>query len=907
MARVSTHAANSFLFNQTRRLNQRFIDGQLSVSTEKKSQNYQGIGVDSRRLVNIENTRNLLSHYKKYNEQEDVRLSVSDTTLNSIREDIRNFNKRLASFSTMPVKAKAQVDEVQSIAFRTLFSIQTYLNTNVDGSYLYSGGKTRTIPVDMGLTNVSDFQTKYDGSRTTYPRTRDAHLDTFSLSKDTNNLNKKHIDSSNFLQFRRDGDNDPTDGGGSSITASSAIFSHVTAGSYFTISNTTNNNGSFVVDSVSSDGRTLNINTKMFTDESESTGAVITYPNPADPHKTLQLTKDDFTNLTFTRSNDTMVSSAASGLTALKVGDYFTVSGSATNNGSYTIKSKTNNNTITIESIKLVDEGIKRTNAGGTVSLDLYTNTDVKFTASSKTIQVRQSGQNTGVADIFSGLNAGDQFTVANSTSNNSTFTVASISADGSTATVTETLTDETDTDGIAITGAVTYTSGTQVTFTNAGGAGSDTIQIKDGAGSALANAFSSLSVGDKFSVSGAGSGYDNAYYTVAGKSNSDSTVTVSEDITASTTTNTSGIHIESSSGGTSFFKMITNTDVEFNSSAKTIEIREPGTSTAVPNIFVGLKVGNTFVVSGSASNNGTKTITEISADGSKVTISEAVTDETDTDGVSFAGSGDVPLSYKSGTQTRFTNVGAAGNDTIQILDSSGSALSNAFDDLTVGQTFSLSGAGPGYDNTNYTIKSKSTDGSTVTVEEDITGSTVTDTDGVIIEAFAVAGKIVSSSYYKGDELTQTHRISSIRTITDELTAIDPAFEKAIRAMGLIIQGKYGTEGGLDQNLERVDQARYLLASAQDFVSSELPSGLSTELTSNLQNIQVDLAYKRVLIKDINALHHKMIGYYDAEVANLENTDMTETITRLLDDKRALEASFETYARVRQLSLIEYL
>ena len=50
-----------------------------------------------------------------------------------------------------------------------------------------------------------------------------------------------------------------------------------------------------------------------------------------------------------------------------------------------------------------------------------------------------------------------------------------------------------------------------------------------------------------------------------------------------------------------------------------------------------------------------------------------------------------------------------------------------------------------------------------------------------------------------------------------------------------------------------------------------------------------------------------MIGYYDAEVANLENTDMTETITRLLDDKRALEASFETYARVRQLSLIEYL
>ena len=170
--------------------------------------------------------------------------------------------------------------------------------------------------------------------------------------------------------------------------------------------------------------------------------------------------------------------------------------------------------------------------------MDLYTNTDVNFTASSKTIQVRQSGQSTGISDVFSGLVPGDQFTIAASSSNNNTFTVASVSTNGSSVTVTETVVDETDTDGITISGSVTYTSGTQITFTNVGGAGSDTIQIKDGGGNALNNAFTNLSIGDKVSISGAGTGYDNTGYTVTGKSNSDSTITIAEDISASTTTN---------------------------------------------------------------------------------------------------------------------------------------------------------------------------------------------------------------------------------------------------------------------------------------------------------------------------------------------------------------------------------
>jgi len=910
MSRISTLAANTLLLNQTLRTQSRILDGQVAVSSEKKSQDYKGIHVDSRRLVNIEHNRDLLQRYIKNNEQKDVGLTVSTTVVDNVQTAVKEFRKSLSTFSTFETKDAVKVKDIQDNAFRTLLTIQDYLNTDIDGRYLYSGGKKTTQPVAFGLTSVDAFQTKYDGSRTTYPVTRDAHLDTFSLTQDTNNLNNKHITPANFLQFRRDGDNDPTTSGTSSITASSAIFSNVAAGSYYTVSNTTNNNGSYVVDSVSSDGRSINVKTKMFTDELSVAAATITYVDPVDNTKTKTLSSTDFTDLTFTRDNDTMVSAAAAGLSALKVGEYFTVSGTAQNDGTYTIASKTNNNTVVIEAAKLTDEGTKRANTGGSVALDTYTNTDIEFTAASKTIQVRQSGTSTGVADIFSGLSAGDQFTVAGSTSNNATFTIVSLSADGSTATVSEAVTNETDTDGATFAGVgaatLAYTSGTQLIITNVGGAGTDTIQIANGVGGAISGAFGSVAIGDKVSLSGSAA-HDNANYTVTAINAATSTITVAEDITASVT-NTTGTHLEVNSGNKTFFNMVTNTDVEFNAATKVIEVRESGTTTAVPNIFTGLKIGNTFSIANTASNPGPFTITAIASDGSSVTVAEAVTAETDTTGALFTGTGDVPLSYASGTGVTFTNVGAAGTDTIQVLDGAGAALANAFKDLTVGQTFSMGGAGPGYDNANYTITAKSSDGSTVTVAEDITGVTKTDTDGVKIEAFAVSGTVSASSYYSGDTLTQTHRVDSGRNFVSNLTAVDPAFEKTLRAIGIILQGKFGTAGGLEQNTERVDQALYLLDSSQErTVASTPPTGLSTELTSSLQEIQITLGFNRVLIKNTNSLHENLIGFYDSNIADMENSDPLDTITRLLDDQRVLEASFQTYARIRQLSLTNFI
>jgi flagellin-like hook-associated protein FlgL len=161
-------------------------------------------------------------------------------------------------------------------------------------------------------------------------------------------------------------------------------------------------------------------------------------------------------------------------------------------------------------------------------------------------------------------------------------------------------------------------------------------------------------------------------------------------------------------------------------------------------------------------------------------------------------------------------------------------------------------------------------------------------------------------SYYRGDTVTQTHRVDSERSVSLDLTAADPAFEKAIRAMKLIAQGRFGSEGGLDQNTDRIEQALALLDSALDRASPDVgPNG--PEAASNLETIQREVGLHRALINDTNARLRGLIGALDNQVADVETVNPTEVATRLFDQANALEASLTTIARVRQLSLVKFL
>jgi len=608
MTRISSLAANTALVNQLLRTQTRLFDLQNQVSSEKVSQDYSGVAVQSQRLLNLENTTTNLKQFIENNNQMETRLNISGTVLDAIRTTIDDFRKNLDIYGQGATKDETRVKTIQDDAFRALKSIEDFLNTDIDGRYLFSGARVDTQPVSFGLSTVANFQSTYDGARVTIPTTRDAHLEDFSFNKDSG------TSAANWLTFVQD----QGATGVSRVTASSSEFSNVTVGSTITISGTGGvNDGTYEVAAVS--GTTIDIKTEQLTDE-VATPVTLSYQDPNNVNNTITLNS----SVSFTRSTNTIAFSSGDALTGVPAGTKITIAGAAagppTNNGSFTVKTAGTN--LVVESKRFTDQG-------------------------------------TGGAPYF------------------------------------------------------VFTAAANLSFVD-GGAAADTI-------------------------------------------------------------------------------------------------------TAPANTF---------------------------------------------------------------------------------QDASGAAL-------VAGLKITIAGTGTANDGNTYTIASVSADKSTVTLVSTDAVTAAANQNGTVTTTTA-AGTVASNSYYSGDAISLTHRVSSDRDFEFDLNAIDPAFEKAIRGIKLILQGSFGTEGGLDQNSQRIDQAKYLVQSSLNRTVGGTPP-FGTELTGSIDQRQIDLSFDQVLLNNTNNIHTDFIGFLEASAADIENADPLESITKLLDDQRALEASFQALARIGQLSLVNFL
>ena len=226
-------------------------------------------------------------------------------------------------------------------------------------------------------------------------------------------------------------------------------------------------------------------------------------------------------------------------------------------------------------------------------------------------------------------------------------------------------------------------------------------------------------------------------------------------------------------------------------------------------------------------------------------------------------------------------------------------ATQNPFANIPVGSSITIANASNSANNVTYTVAANTGSVITVAATQTVVSSGGTDTSSTL----TISSDI---SYYSGDEISRTHQTSKDREFSMDTTAINPAFEKAIRAMFIIAQGVYGTDGGLDKNTDRVDDALYLVRSALDpNIGGTPPYG--TESTSNMETVQTNIAYHRILINQTNEHNQRLIDFFDKNVIDVENIDQLTTITKLLDDQQSLEASYQSMARIRQLSLVNFL
>lgn len=239
-----------------------------------------------------------------------------------------------------------------------------------------------------------------------------------------------------------------------------------------------------------------------------------------------------------------------------------------------------------------------------------------------------------------------------------------------------------------------------------------------------------------------------------------------------------------------------------------------------------------------------------------------------------------------------------SGDDTIT------AATPGAFARLKAGQTITLSGSGLGNDGAYTVVSTNGSDRITIAGALAAGPATIPVTNSVVNGADA-AVTISSADYYRGDTIPLTHRVDDDRFLNLDLTAIDPAFEKAIRALGIIAQGGYRTPGGLDQNTARVDDAIDLLNGALDRTGGGAPYG--AELSGNLETAAMDIGFQQRLLHDAVKEQGELISFLTANVADIENVETVEAVTKLLDQGRALEAAYQAIAKVNSLSLSNYL
>ena len=235
-------------------------------------------------------------------------------------------------------------------------------------------------------------------------------------------------------------------------------------------------------------------------------------------------------------------------------------------------------------------------------------------------------------------------------------------------------------------------------------------------------------------------------------------------------------------------------------------------------------------------------------------------------------------------------SVSAADYGTLSFTNATGVIASTSgtspFTNIPVGSTITISGSG----SNNGTFTVTANDGDNITVAEALTDEVASATETLTAD--------LPNNYYQGDQLELEHRIDDDRSITLGINASNGAFEKVMRALGIMAQGD------LENNKDtRVAEALNLLNDALLHDGNTNP----TENAEDLSTVERTMGRNLNLLDDANSRHTEYIGFLETRIIDMENVDLTEAVTRLNDDVLALEVSMQAMARISQLSLAAYI
>lgn len=451
MTRVPTTATYNLYMSQMSKQKAAMTDISYQATTGNRYDSYDKYGLSTYRLLSLQNERAVTTKYLETNSITQVVLESQQTAVDGIRSaltDVRSqvrefFANDLAAMSENPTEEELlALQNVQEAAFEAMSLIAYYLNTQVDGNYVFGGGKTTTPPVDFPYTTLEEFQAVYDGDVLTYPTSYSASLSQMSTSADvlggvTIKQEFQTLDPK-VVVYHGSADNEMTfDSATNSLSADPETFYGIQPGDQIIVQGTGGNNQTLTVQSVSEDGSALTF-AETITDETITDSS------------TVSITKGSWV---FSSSEDLTTGITTNSLTGrpgsfsdLKEGEKLLINGTDSNNGYLTIKEISDdgstiifeenvvNETIGVEKLTDGTVNIQQSTQIGTITAEKNVGIVIETIDCPQSLTVNTADNTiTGAAGTFSNLKGGQTVTITDSAGNEYALYVKSVSPDGST------------------------------------------------------------------------------------------------------------------------------------------------------------------------------------------------------------------------------------------------------------------------------------------------------------------------------------------------------------------------------------------------------------------------------------------------------------------------------------------
>lgn len=522
--RVPTTATYRIYMNNMS--NQKSSINQLSyqATTGNKYDSYDKYGLSSYRILSLQNEQSVVEKYLETNSISQVVLESQQKAVNDIRSAVISFRDQLREFfandlTTMSKNPSEEeliaLQNTQEAAFEAMSLMAYYLNSQVDGNYIFGGGKDGQKPVDFPYTTLEDFQAAYDGKILTYPTSYSASLSEMSSASELTNgatlkQNFQTLTPKTTVRTGAATNEMRFDSANKTLTANNVdTFKGFSAGDKIGVTGTAGNNKTLTVASVSDDGKTLTF-VEDVADETLTNSAGVTFTKG---WSFVNTPEDILQN-----QPETNVLKGATGeFSNLKAGEKMKIEGTGANDGYKTIESiSLDGSTVTFKEQVVTEAPVTTAKVHqsldtGTITAQSNAGTVIQsFTVNKNQLTVAGQTLKALNANTFANVKAGQNITI-----NDKLYYVKDVSDDGKTLTFSGNVPDAADWTGTTVEFATRSDTRGFITDSLKGSAlqtGDIGFYAKDNAmKAAVKGAFSSYKTGDTLVVQGA-DGNDRMY-----------------------------------------------------------------------------------------------------------------------------------------------------------------------------------------------------------------------------------------------------------------------------------------------------------------------------------------------------------------------------------------------------------